>query len=127
MGRCVIKLDDKYMHWTSVSDGPMSPLLPEPLFKRYWDAHYGLNGGFDYLIVMRDIARNKGCSAFGYTVDQVLKNNHAGVKGKHMSKAEIIKEFTITDEKEFEGWLDGVRARMLADNAKWAEEMKKGT
>jgi hypothetical protein len=127
MGKCVIKLDGKYMQWTSVSDSPCCPLLPEPLFKRYWDAKYGFNGGFDYLIAMRDLERGGGCSARGYTVNSVISNNRAGAGGKRMTKAQIIKEFTITDEKEFEGWLESQKAAILADNARWAEELKKGT
>jgi hypothetical protein len=125
MGKCVIKLDGKYMQYTTVSDSPCSPLLPEALFKRYWDAKYGFGSGFDYLIAMRDVELNKGCSAHGYTVDEVLKNNRAGAKEKHMTKAQIIKAFTITDEKDFEGWLDGQRTATLADNARWAEKLKK--
>lgn len=106
MGKCIIKLDGKFVHWSSVTDGPESPLLPEELFKKYWQDEYGRSGVIDYEDLM-ELAREKGCSARGYTVAEILSNNRAGKDDKKLTKEQIIEAYTCTDPKEFEEWSRG--------------------
>lgn len=96
-------LDGKFMQWTSVTDSPVTPLLPEPLFQNYWYAEYGRSGWVDYANMIED-ARKKGCSAHCYTVDEILSGNHAGENGKKMTKAQIIEAYTCESPEEFLEW-----------------------
>jgi len=91
------------MQWSSVSDSPSSPLLPEPLFKKFWYAEYGRSGWLDYA---RDIDRadSHGCSAMGYTAERVISGNRAGKNEKRLTKAQLIKAFTCETEAEFAEW-----------------------
>ena len=52
MGKCILMMDGKFMQWTSVTDSPVTPLLPEELFKKFWDAEYGRSGMVDYANLM---------------------------------------------------------------------------
>jgi hypothetical protein len=115
MGKCILMMEGKFMQWTSVSDSPVTPLLPEELFKKYWIDEYGRSGFVDYENLM-ETAKETGCSARGYTVNGVLKDNRAGHREKGMTKAEIIEAYTMTDPKEFEGWNAG-RTKAFEDMA----------
>jgi len=105
MGKCIIQLDGKFMHWSSVTDAPETPLLPESLFAQYWKDEYGRSGMVDYANMI-DLAKETGTSIrFGNeTVDSVIRSNRAGTKEKTLTKEEIIAEYTITDSKEFIEW-----------------------
>lgn len=103
MGKCIIKLDDKFMHWSSVTDAPESPLLAESLFQNYWYAEYGRSGWVDYANMIEE-ARKKGCSARGYTVNEIINSNHAGTNGRKMTKEQIIKAYTCESPEEFLEW-----------------------
>ena len=108
MGKCILHMDGKFMQWTSVTDAPVTPLLPEELFKKYWDAEYGRSGMVDYANLM-ELAKTKGCSSHypEDSVNSIIRNNRAGVKEKKLTKAEIIEAYTMTDPKEFEEWNAG--------------------
>ena len=103
MGKCILMLDGKFMQWTSVTDSPVTPLLPEPLFQNYWYAEYGRSGWVDYANMIED-AKKMGCSARFHAVDEILSNNHAGEKGKKMTKAQIIEAYTCESPEEFLAW-----------------------
>lgn len=102
MGRCIIKLDGKYMHWTSVSDGPISLLLTEEQFRRYWREEFGRDRWHELAELLLTV-KAKGTTARGYTVDDIIKDNRAGEKGKTLTKKQLIEAYTPTDA-EFEEW-----------------------
>lgn len=91
------------MQWTSFSDSPVTPLLPEPLFQNYWYAEYGRSGWVDYANMIED-AKKRGCSASHYTLDEILNNNQAGKNGRKITKAQIIKAYTCESPEEFLEW-----------------------
>ena len=99
-------MEGKFMQWTSVTDSPVTPLLPEDLFKKFWLAEYGRSGMVDYENMM-ETAKEHGCSYRGDTVNGIIRDNCAGSKGKKLTKAEIIEAYTLTDPKEFEEWEAG--------------------
>ena len=116
MGKCIIKLDGKFVHWSSVTDGPESPLLPEELFKKYWQED------------LMELAREKGCSARGYTVAEILSNNRAGKNDKKLTEEQIIEAYTCTDPKEFEEWSkrrDAAFAKMAIEFGPEGRKIKK--
>jgi len=90
------------MEWTSVSDGPSSILLTEEQFRRYWREEYGRNRWHELAEVLLAV-KERGTTARTETVDQIIKGNHAGEKGKTLTKAQIIEAYTPTPE-EFEEW-----------------------
>lgn len=94
------------MHWSSVSDSPATPLLPEPLFKKYWYEEYGRSGWVDYAIMIH-AAKTFGCSAQGYkvkNVNEVIRKNRAGKNDKCLTKKELIENFTCESPEEFMQW-----------------------
>lgn len=70
MGKCIIRLEGKFMQWDFVTNAPITPLLPEPLFQNYWYAEYGRSGWVDYANPIED-AKKHGCSDSNYTVGQL--------------------------------------------------------
>ena len=105
MGKCIIKLDDKFLQWSSVTDAPETPLLPEPLFAQYWKDEYGRSGIVDYANMI-DLAKKNGHSIrfSKETVNSIIRHNRAGKNDKRLTKDEIIEGYTITDPEEFAKW-----------------------
>jgi len=120
MGRCVIQLDGKFMEWTSVSDGPASLLLTEEQFRRYWREEYGRNRWHELAEILL-LVKKYGTSARRYTVDDIIKGNHAGKEGKHLTKKQIVEAYTPTPE-EFEEWCKA-RDKFAEDQYKEWEEI----
>jgi hypothetical protein len=131
MGKCIIQLDGKFMHWSSVTDAPETPLLPEPLFAQYWKDEYGRSGMVDYANMM-DRAKTQGHSSrfSTETVNSLIRNNRAGQGDKTMTKKQIIEAYTMTDAQEFIEW-SHQRTKAFMDMAirfgpvGWAERQKK--
>lgn len=129
MGRCILMMDGKFMQWSSVTDAPETPLLPEPLFQNYWYAEYGRSGWVDYANMMA-LAKEKGTSVrFGNeTVDSIIKENRAGDKEKKLTKKQIIEAYTIESPEGFLEWSQGRDAafqKMVKDFG--PERIKKGS
>jgi hypothetical protein len=103
MGKAILHIDGKFMHWSSVTDAPETPLLPEPLFAQYWKDEYGRSGVVDYVNLM-EMAKERGCTAHGTTVNSIIRDNRAGRGEKKLTKAQIIEAYTITDPKDFAEW-----------------------
>lgn len=103
MGRCVIQLDGKFMEWTSVSDGPVSPLLTEVQFRRYWREEYGRSRWHELAEVLMAV-KARGTSARGYTVDEIIKSNRAGKNDTKLTKKQIINGYTPSSDAELEEW-----------------------
>lgn len=101
MGRCIIKLGDRFMEWSSISDAPHTPLLTEEQFLVYWRQEYG-RARWHELGECLTRAKQNG-SSYG-TVDSILKNNRAGKKDRKLTKKEIIAAFTVENQAEFEEW-----------------------
>lgn len=102
MGRCIIHLDGKFMEWTSITDSPCSPLLPEPLFITYWRKEYGRYRLWE-LPRLLDMAKKFQTSAPGFKLADIIRKNRAGHKEKHLSKSELIETYSCTPE-EFLDW-----------------------
>lgn len=128
MGRCIIKLDGKLMEWTSVSDGPASLLLTEEQFRRYWREEYGRSRWHELAEILIKVQK-RGTTALSYTVDQIIKDNHAGEKGKRLTKSQIIEAYTPTPE-EFEEWCKNRDKYAAKQYDEWKEifsEREKGS
>lgn len=105
MGYCVIKLDGKYLEWSSISDSPRSYLLPKELFSRYWREQYGIQRIGELKKVLKDTDEKGTNSLMSKSAEEVIKDNHAGKGGKSLTKKQIIDEYTLTDVAEFEQWI----------------------
>ena len=120
MGYCIIKLDGKYMEWTSVSDSPRSPLLPKEQFIRYWEEEYGRYRMWELPRLLKQ-ADETGTSALGHTVNEIIRGNQAGVGGKRLTKRQIIQVYTINGY-DFELWCKRRNARVAKE---FREELEK--
>jgi hypothetical protein len=103
MGRWFIKLDDKIMEWSSVSDSPRTPLLTEKQFLRYWKEEYGRDRATDLGETMAHL-KTKGISSSHTTINETIKGNRAGKGEKPLTKAQIIEAYTFSNDSEFEEW-----------------------
>lgn len=90
------------MQWSTVSDSPKTPLLSEEHFNRYVRDEYGRSGLIDFANMM-ELAKQKGCSAHGYSADEFIRSNHAGKGGAKLTKSQIL-EFECKTEAEFLEW-----------------------
>lgn len=44
MGRYILKLDDKYCEWSTVTDSPRTNLMSLEKFRKYYRDEYGADG-----------------------------------------------------------------------------------
>ena len=96
MPRYIIKLDEKYLEWSTIVDAPVTYGMTEKDFSQYYKEQYGIQGyENDYRSRMERVNAT-GTSAFGYkSVDELIRNNRAGKNEENLSKEEIIQHFCV--------------------------------
>ena len=92
--KCILKLNDYYLLWSTVSDSPVTWGLPLDEFKVYYECEYG-NTGMDELPARLERVDRTGTSAFGQTADEVILKNRAGHKEAHLSRDELIDWYCV--------------------------------
>lgn len=94
MGQIIAKFGERYMLWSTSSDGPITPLLTEPELKRYLFDHEGAKALRDLPGRLARVVSFGTSSALGLDMDALLEHNHAGVDGKCIeTEEEMIQLF----------------------------------
>jgi hypothetical protein len=109
MARVIIKLDDFYLEWSTVSDGPRTCGLSLSEFKEYYLEEYGRHG---YRGLEDSLARveDQGVSSvMRRTPEHYLAHNRAGPKECKLTKAEVIQAYCLREPIR-DGWVVDVVA-----------------
>jgi hypothetical protein len=88
MGHIIAKFGDRYMDWTTVSDGPLTPLLTLPELKRYIVERYGYKALDELPERLARIEKFGTSSQMGTTAEDLLSNNSCGPGRKCVESAE---------------------------------------
>ena len=99
MGRSIIKLDGKYLEWSSSIDAPITFGMTREEFTQHYLEEYGRSGIHD-LEGRLSRADESGTSCYLYdSVDEEIEGNRAGKNESTLTKEQIIK-FYITDREK---------------------------
>ncbi len=99
MGKCLIKLKDKYFEWSTISDAPTTYAMSIEELRKYIKRKYGEEGLKDLPDRLKRV-EEKGTSAFDNTLEEILYVNRAGEEEECISKKAILKKYTKGEENE---------------------------
>lgn len=101
MGRCILKIKDYYLEWSSVVDAPVSAGMKRDDFKKYYRREYGESGMLDF--ERRMMTADAVGSTWGETAAEVIRGNRAAPHEKSLSLDEIYRAYCLK-EKIRNGW-----------------------
>lgn len=92
MGRCIIKIKDKYFEWSTVVDAPVTRGMTERQLTRHIKAEYGNEGLSELHRRLERVAQN-GTSFHGCTLDKLIELNRAGDNETCLTLDEIYEKY----------------------------------
>ena len=93
MGNCIMKLNDRYLIWSTVVDAPTTELMTLEDFEAYYRDQHGRHG-MEGLPHRMERVEAKGNSFFdNMTNDDVICGNRAGEDETELTKEQIIEQF----------------------------------
>lgn len=93
MPRYIIKLNEKYLIWSTIVDAPISNGMTKDELIEWIEYHNGQDGLFDLPDRLERVDA-KGVSAFNYaSVDELIAHNRAGPEESCLTKDEIIEQY----------------------------------
>lgn len=99
MGKYIIKLDDYYMEWTTISDAPATFGMSLDEFKEYYQEEYGNKGMEDLPKRLERIEKYGSSSIVPKSAEDVIFLNRAGYNEKTLSRSEIIEWFCVKQKR----------------------------
>jgi hypothetical protein len=85
----IVKLEGKYIDWQH-GQGPLSQPLDLEAFKAYWRDEYGRREMFKLDIELGRVEAVGTSHRLYKSAEDSLRDNHAGVKGKKLSIAQLV-------------------------------------
>lgn len=93
MGKFIIQIKDKYFEWSTIVDAPVTfGMSHEELFN-YIKREQG-EQGLRLLPMRLERVNQKGTSAIGSTIDDLISGNRAGINENKLSIDEIYDLYT---------------------------------
>lgn len=93
MPHYIIKLEDKYIVWSTIVDAPISRGLSKEKLSQYIEFHYG-EGGLSDLPERLKRVEEKGVSSMLHaSVDELIAYNRAGANESCLTKEQIIEQY----------------------------------
>ena len=83
---------NNYLIWSAIYDRPITEALDLKEFKRLYKKTHGKVDIDKFDNRMKHVEK-KGTSEFGATLDTYFIHNHAGDKGEHISKEQILNKY----------------------------------
>jgi len=94
MGRCIIKIKDKYFVWSTIVDAPVTYGMDKEGLKNFIKLEYG-NKGLRELPKRLERVEEKGVSWMDKTdLESTIDFNRAGENEECISKEEIYERYT---------------------------------
>lgn len=95
MGRFIVKLDDWYLEWSTVSDAPVTRGMSREDFDAHYRERYG-SEGMRELPARMERVDEKGTSSFMYDdAKGTIEYNRAGPNETTATRAEIIERYCV--------------------------------
>ena len=105
MGRCLIKIRDRYFEWSTIVDAPVTCAMTEEELRAHIKARYG-EGGTAVLDKRIAACNERGTSMErDLTLDDVLSYNRAGRDETELTADEIYAGYA--SEAAYEIWMKG--------------------
>jgi hypothetical protein len=107
MSRTIIKIEDYYLDWSSVTDSPITFGVNIDEFMKYYERKYGEKYIKDELPLRMEIVEKYGHSAYNYfheSLEDFVKCNRAGPDETELTLDEIYKAFCLREPIR-DGWL----------------------
>jgi hypothetical protein len=92
MGRYIVKIRDRYLEWSTVTDSPASYGMDRESFVIYYRQMYG-EQGMDGLRSRLERADLSGISAFGCKRENLFTYNRAGDNETTLTEDEIYQKY----------------------------------
>jgi hypothetical protein len=99
MPRFTVKIKDRYFHWSTVVDAPITDGLTLEEFRRWYIKEYGRNGYekemFDRMIqrLEKYPAVNGSGIVIAETLREALRGNRAGKNENHLTSKQIYEQY----------------------------------
>jgi hypothetical protein len=106
MPRFTIKIKDRYFHWSTIVDAPITDGMLVDEFRKWYIFEYGNSGYnpelFDKMIIMleRFPAVNGNGRAIAETLEEAIAGNCAGKDGEYLTADEIYEQYVDEQLKE---------------------------
>lgn len=95
MGRFIIKLEDKYLEWSTVVDAPVTFGMTLDEFKAYYKDEYGASGMHGLDERLKRVEEKGTSSMIDDSLDSVISHNRAGKNETHLSKKKLIEWYVV--------------------------------
>ena len=100
MGTCIMKLDGRYLEWSTIVDAPVTELMTLEEFETHYRYQYGQEG-MDGLPRRMKRVEDRGNSFFGgMTNDDIIRHNRAGEGETKLTREEIIEQYGGENETQ---------------------------
>ena len=98
MSRCTIKIKDKYFHWSTVVDAPITDGMNLEDFRNWYKNEYSSYYNeklFDKMIdtLTKYPAANGNGNPIANTIDEAISFNHAGKNGLYLTAEQIYEQY----------------------------------
>lgn len=99
MPRYIIKLEDKYLVWSTVVDAPITNGMTIEELTEFIEWQHGQDGLSDLPDRLKRV-EEKGISAFNYdSVDEIIAYNRAGKDETCLTKEALIEKYIMNSEE----------------------------
>ncbi len=89
----IIKLEDKYVVWSTIVDAPISRGMSKEKLSQYIEFHYGEGGLTDLPERLKRVEEKGVSSMLHANVDELIEYNRAGPNETCLTKEQIIENF----------------------------------
>lgn len=99
MPRFTVKIKDRYFHWSTIVDAPISDGMLLEDFRKWYFNKYGTDGDseeqFNNMIKLLDTypAVNGGGCIIAETLREAIRGNRAGENEKHLTANQIYEQY----------------------------------
>ena len=94
MGKCIVKIKDKYFEWSTIVDAPVTYGMNKEELRNYIKEEYG-NRGLRELPQRLERVEEKGASwQSGANLEDTIRLNRAGENEETITKEGIYNKFT---------------------------------
>lgn len=93
MPKYIIKLNNKYLEWSTIVDAPTTEGMTLSEFREYYKQRYGTSSMDEFADRMQRVDETGTSSLMGESLDSLISGNRAGEGETTLTKEEIIKQY----------------------------------
>ena len=94
MGRCIIKINDKYFEWSTIVDAPVTYGMNREELKEYIKRQYGNRGMRELPHRLKRVEKRGASWVDKHDLDYTIAFNRAGEDESELTKQEIYEKYT---------------------------------